>query len=413
MADSTPDFEALLEQIKDSIGIDFTIYKRPNLRRRLEKRLQVVGAADMAGYQEYLRSHPEELAPLLDMLLINVTSFFRDPASWQYLAEVAVPNLLAAKPPAEPVRSWSAGCASGREAYSLAIMFAEALGREAFRERVTIYATDLDESEIEYARRASYTEREMEAMPPNLREKYFERQGNRYACVKDVRRAVIFARHDLLQDAPISRIDLLCCRNTLMYFNSEGQAKAMSRLYYALNENGLLFLGKAEMLAAYSSLFVPLDLKRRIFAKVPEVGARERQRFIMERHKTLRRSPLPVSRQTMMQNMVFEGGTLAQVLVDQAGTVAMVNEQARLLFGLTGQDIGRPLQDLELSYRPADLRSLMDEAHKEKRLVSVRDILWTGAPGEMPLILDITVVPLLDASQNPLGTTITFVDMTP
>lgn len=291
-----------------------------------------------------------------------------------------MPRILAAKQPGEPVRMWSAGCSSGREAYSLAMMFAEAMGMSEFRQRVRIYATDLDEREIEYARLASYSEREMASVPPDLREKYFERQKARFQCTKNLRRAVIFARHDLLQNAPISHMDLVCCRNILMYFNTEGQAKAMTCLHFALNDGGILFLGKAEMLAAYSSLFVPLDLKRRMFAKVPKSG--ERPRIFMDAwHKT---APLE-----------------------------MINEQARALFGLTAEDVGRPLQDLEVSYRPADLRSLIDRAYAEKRSTGLRDVSWLAPPTGTLLTLEVTALPLLDAEQSPLGATITFADVTP
>ena len=414
MAESPPEFESLLEYIKGTTGIDFTNYKHPSLKRRLAKRLQAVGVSNEADYRGYLSAHPEEFTLLLNVLLINVTSFFRDPAAWQYLAETVVPRLLTAKPPDEPIRLWSAGCASGREAYSLAILFAEVLGMDAFRQRVTIYATDLDEDEIGYARRASYSRREVESVPPDLRDKYFERQGTRFACAKDLRRAVVFARHDLLRDAPISRIDLLCCRNTWMYFNTAGQAKVIACLHFAINDGGILFLGKAEMMAAHSNLFVPLNLKQRIFARVSAQGERERQRFFVEAgYNAAPPQLIPVSKQTMMQNMVFDAGTLAQVLVDRAGVVTMINEQARMLFGLTAQDVGRPLQDLELSYRPAELRSLIGEAYAEKHSACVRGVSWPAPLTGTPLTLDVTVVPLLDAEQSPLGATITFVDVTP
>ncbi len=414
MAADTPEFEGLLEYIRQKAGVDFSQYKRPSLLRCLDKRLRTVGILDVAAYHQYLVSHPREIAPLVDTLLIHVTSFFRDPASWQYLAEVAVPRLLADKPPDEPVRLWSAGCATGREAYSLAMLFAEILGMDEFRRRVKIYATDLDDGVFGYARQACYTEHEMASLPPSLGDKYFEQRGKHYYCKKDLRRGVIFAQHDLLKDAPISRIDVLCCRNTLMYFNTEGQARAMARLHFALNNDGILFLGKAEMLATYRTLFVPLDLKRRVFAKVAKPGERIHKRVFIEMQHNFKQVDITsLGEQTMLQNMVFDGGSLAQVLVNQAGLVTMINEQARALFDLTPQDIGRPFQDMELSYRPAELRSLIDQAYAEKRSVRMRDIAWLATPTGTPLILDLTVVPLLDAKQNPLGAAITFADVTP
>ena len=167
------------------------------------------------------------------------------------------------------IRVWSAGTASGEEAYSLAILLAEELGIEGFRSRVKIYATDVDDEALNQARQGSYGIKAVEEMPPELRDRYFERVGAQYVFHKELRRSVIFGRHDLVQDAPISRLSLLVCRNTLMYFNNETQGRVLSRFHYALNESGFLFLGKAEMLLTHSNLFLPVDLKPRVFMRVP------------------------------------------------------------------------------------------------------------------------------------------------
>src|SRR5262249_2579389 len=155
-----------------------------------------------------------------------------------------------------------------------AILLAEQLGVENFRARVKIYATDVDEEALNQARLGSYTQKDVEEVPASLRDRYFERIGTHYVFHKELRRSVIFGRHDLVQDAPISRISLLVCRNTLMYFNNETQGRILSRFHYALNDIGFLFLGKAEMLLTRTDLFLPVDLKRRIFLKVPNHTAR-------------------------------------------------------------------------------------------------------------------------------------------
>ncbi len=163
---------------------------------------------------------------------------------------------------------WSAGCASGEETYSLAILLAEALGAETFRQRVKIYATDVDEDALNQARQAAYTDKDLRTVAADLRERYFEANGDRYVFRPDLRRSIIFGRHDLFQDAPISRLDLLVCRNTLMYFNAEAQHRILARFHFALNEDAYLFLGKAEMLLTHANLFSPVDLRHRIFLKV-------------------------------------------------------------------------------------------------------------------------------------------------
>ena len=228
-------------------------------------------------YVDYLEVHPEEFGRLFDTILINVTAFFRDPTAWEASPTRCIPRILAGKRAEEPIRVWCAGCASGEEAYTLRCSLAEALGIERFRDRVKIYATDVDEEALLAARQAVYGPDEVQNVPPPICWRTTSRRTDgRYVFQKDLRRSVIFGRHDLIQDAPISRIDLLSCRNTLMYFNAETQARILERFHFALNERGFLFLGKAETLLTYSNAFIPIDLKRRIFAKVARDNLRDR-----------------------------------------------------------------------------------------------------------------------------------------
>src|SRR5829696_8586807 len=221
--------EPLLEYLRDRRGFDFSAYKRASLSRRLLKRMHTVGVAGFAEYCEFLERTPDEFGALFNTILINVTTFFRDPEVWAVLTRDVVPPLIAARAPDEPIRVWSAGCASGQEPYSIVMMLAEALGPDVVRERVKVYATDIDDDALAEARRAVYTPKQLAELPEPLVETYFERQHDDYVFHRDLRRCVIFGRHDLLQDAPISRIDLLMCRNALMYFNGEAQARVLER----------------------------------------------------------------------------------------------------------------------------------------------------------------------------------------
>jgi chemotaxis methyl-accepting protein methylase len=266
-----PEFEALIRHIQQSRGVDFRGYKRTSLRRRITKRMEEVGVESFAAYHAFLEAHPQEFVELLNTVLINVTSFFRDTEAWDVLRDEVIPRLLRRERPAQDqVRVWSVGCASGEEPYSLAILFAEALGAAEFCQRVKIYATDLDEAALSVARHASYAPREVESVPPELLEKYFERTNNHYVVSRELRKCVIFGRHNVVHDAPISRIDLLVCRNLLIYLESETQDQVLPRLHYALADDGVLFLGKAETQLARSKLFQPVELKHRIFRKVPQ-----------------------------------------------------------------------------------------------------------------------------------------------
>ena len=265
-----PQLEQLLDYIKENRGFDFTAYKRAGLGRRIEKRMQILHLPGYAEYTEYLKAHLEEFTLLFNVILINVTEFFRDAPAWEYLATEIIPRILAGKAAHEHIRVWSAGCASGEEAYSAAMLFAEALGKPALLDRVKVYATDVDDEALAAARLGRYSQQAVEGVPRPLLEKYFVRDHDLWDFDRDVRRVVIFGRHDLLEDPPISRIDLLLCRNTLMYFTNESQRRVLARLHFAVRDGGYLFLGRAEMLLSHGNLFAPVDLKRRFFARVPQ-----------------------------------------------------------------------------------------------------------------------------------------------
>ena len=406
------EFESLLAYIKYSRGFDFLGYKRASLMRRVDKQMEAAGVAGYGEYVDYLEVHPEEFGRLFNTILINVTAFFRDTPTWDYLAEEIIPRLLAAKGEDAPIRLWSAGGASGQEAYSLAMILAEKMGVEAFRRRVKIYATDVDEEALGQARSGSYTAREVHGVPPTLLEKYFDLEGGRYVFHKELRRALIFGRHDLLRDAPISRIDLLACRNALMYFNAEVQTQILARFHFGVSDGGYLCLGKAEMLFSHASLFLPLDLKRRVFIKAPRSDLRDRLLLLARTGEDSAGvlAGVLADGSLRLREAVFQSGPVAQVVVDRGGALALANERALALFRLTARDLGRPLQDLELSYRPAELRSLIEQVGAGRRAANVKEAAYTP-PGGVPVYLDIAVVPLQEGGVL-LGTAISFNDVT-
>jgi two-component system, chemotaxis family, CheB/CheR fusion protein len=264
--------EDLLIFIRDARGFDFTGYKRSSLARRIRKRMQEAGAPDYVDYRDRLESSAEEFGHLFNTILINVTGFFRDTETWTFLQREIMPELLADAQDGREIRIWSAGCASGEEAYSLAIAFAEALGAEETAKRVKIYGTDVDDEALRDARAGLYPAKNLEALPGEMRDRYFEQNGSQFAFRPDLRRRVIFGRHDLTRDAPISRLDLLVCRNTLMYFNVETQSQVIDRFHFALREGGYLFLGKAEMLLSDGERFEVVSMRQRIFRRRPGVA---------------------------------------------------------------------------------------------------------------------------------------------
>jgi two-component system, chemotaxis family, CheB/CheR fusion protein len=262
-------FERILEYLRQSRGFDFTAYKRASLMRRVLKRMHGLEVNTFDEYLDHLQVRPEEFLPLFNTILINVTSFFRDEDVWDAVRATVLPALNGGPSQTGHVRVWSAGCASGQEAYSVAMLLAEELGPDALGDRVKIYATDVDEEALAQARRAVYSSRQVADVPPALLEKYFDRSGDLYTFDRDLRRSVIFGRHDLIQDAPISRVDLLLCRNTLMYFHADAQARLMSRFSSSVRAGGFVVLGHAEMVFEQASTMTAIDLKRRIYKTVP------------------------------------------------------------------------------------------------------------------------------------------------
>ena len=408
-AEKNPEFENLLTYLRQSRGFDFTGYKRSTLMRRVHKRMQYLSIETFGEYLDYLEVDPEEFNHLFNTILINVTAFFRDISAWEYLAKQVLPKIVARKNNSDPIRVWSAGCASGEEAYTVAILMAELLGIEECRQRVKIYATDIDEEALNQARQAVYSAKDVQLIPWGLQEKYFESTGNNYVFRQDLRRSVIFGRHDLLQDAPISRLDMLVCRNTLMYFNSETQSRIMARFHFALNDGGYLFLGKAEMLLVHSNLFNPLELKDRIFSKV--LVANIRDRLLGMANTVEPESSYRGSRHIRLREMAFDSASVAQIVVDINGILVLSNHQARSVFGLSPQDLARPFQDLELSYRPIELRSPIERAYIERRSITLTNVHRYLPNGEQQY-LDVAIIPLEDVDKSLLGVSITFHDVT-
>lgn len=405
--ENNPAWAGLLKFLLEARGFDFHGYKPASLARRIRKRMEAVGIDGFATYQRHLELHPNEFATLFNTILINVTGFFRDLAAWEVVRSKAIPQILESKTGDQTIRAWSAGCATGEEAYTVAILLAEELGVDSFRERVKIYATDVDEEALNAARHAAYSDRAVEAVPRDLLDKYFERVDGSYFFRKDLRRSVIFGRHDLINDAPISRIDFLACRNTLMYFNSETQARVLTRLHFALNEGGFLLLGRAETLMAHGFTFVPVDVKRRLSRK----GLRQAHRDRGASREEQMLQSTSGGYDTSLSTAAMELSPVAQLVVDVDGIVTVVNDRARALFGLRAHDVGRPLRDLQLSYRPIELRSLIKRATTERRPVVVKEIEWPGHLGDGRWI-DLHAAPLPSSNGTVTGTVLTFTDVT-
>ena len=402
--------EALLQFLKTKRGFDFTGYKRPSLERRFRRRMQAAGCDTFGDYLDFLEVHPAEFARLFDALLVNVTEFFRDPPVWERLREVAIPQLLHGKPAEDPIRVWSAGCATGQEACTIAMVLCEALGEDDYRDRVKIYGTDVDEQALAVARATTYAERDTESLPEGLRDRYFERSADGYTFRPDLRRTLIFGVSNLVSDAPISRLDLLVCRNTLMYLTAETQGRILRHFHFALRDHGVMLLGKSEMMLAQRDRFDPIDPRHRIFRRLDHRAGLQDQVAEVVRGG---RIDWPAREGDAGESVgaALETAPPPHVVVSPGGRVIFANLAARALLGIAPDEVGRPFAELAVARTPANLLPALDRATAERRRVDVGRVGFR-APGGEERQLEITVIPLAGADDTRLGHSIVFEDVT-
>jgi two-component system CheB/CheR fusion protein len=260
--------EGVFELLERDTGVDFSVYKSSTIGRRLERRLVMTGATDVQTYLSLIRHDPAERETLYRDLLIGVTSFFRDPEAFGIIGQEYLPELVRALPDGEPLRIWAAGCATGEEAYSLAIAACEAFRRMNKRPRVRLFATDVHRGSLEIAGAGVYEEASLGHLDRELRERYFvTTPEGRYRVVEELRSSVVFAYHNVLRDAPFTRLDLVTCRNLLIYFTAEAQRKVLALFHFALKRNGVLFLGPSETPAGLEEELGALDRRWKIYRK--------------------------------------------------------------------------------------------------------------------------------------------------
>lgn len=260
--------QKILMLLRSNTGHDFTLYKKSTIVRRIERRIAFHQLTDYMDYINYLRENPSEIMLLFNELLIGVTKFFRDRDAFDALKSKLYP-LLALKKPGDPIRIWIAGCSTGEEAYSVAMLVIEFLDtlKTAKVPKLQIFATDLDPQAIDHARSASYFSNITSEISPERLNRFFIKVNEGYVVKKEVREMIVFAQHNLIKDAPFTRLDLLCCRNVLIYLTSELQKKIIPVFHYSLAGNGLLFLGPAESVGTFGDSFTSLENKWKIFQK--------------------------------------------------------------------------------------------------------------------------------------------------
>ena len=265
--------EKVILILRAQTGHDFSLYKKTTIHRRIERRIGLHHMDNIAAYVRFLRENPQEVELLFNELLIGVTNFFRDPAAWEILKTEALPKLLAKRAPEQTLRAWVPACSTGEEAYSLAMLFEEALDslkphKTAKNFKLQIFATDLDVHAIERARAGVYPQNISADVSPERLSRFFVKEERGYRVSKSIREMVIFAPQNIIMDPPFTKLDLLTCRNLLIYLTPELQKKLLPLFHYSLKPDGILFLGSSETIGGFTDLFAPVDGKMRLYRRL-------------------------------------------------------------------------------------------------------------------------------------------------
>ena len=391
--------DRFLEELHRNRGVDFRSYKRPTILRRLGRRMAATDCESLDEYSRYVEEHPEEYGQLIGAFLIKVTEFFRDPELFDYLREEVLPGLVEeAREGENQLRIWSAGCATGEEAYSLAILVSEVIGREAGLFDVRIFATDIDEDAVKFARRGVYPPSALKGLSEEQIGRYFVDEDGSYQVKKQIRGMIVFGEHDLAQRSPFPHVDLVVSRNVLIYFSGELQRRALQLFAYSLRDGGYLVMGKAESPSLMSNLFAPVDRHNKVYR-------RHGRRFLLP--TTLPTSPAPRARPERssgdrdvlrgrpeaQQQLPAASLNLGEDLINQLPvgvavvardyTIEAINAAARQMLSIpsvgVGQDFLHAMQDVPY----AEVRRTIDETFREARTTQAEEFaVEQSAAGE-------------------------------
>lgn len=361
--DATTALDTILALLHEHTRHDLALYKSNTLVRRVERRVAVHGLGSMTAYADFLHANPQELDLLFKEMLIGVTSFFRDPQVWQDLQDKVLPALLARHAAdAGPLRAWVVGCSTGEEAYSLAIVFSEALDAlpAPAHRQLQIFATDLNADAIASARSGRFAATIAQDLTPARLSRFFSERPGGYLIDKRIRDMVLFAQHDVILDPPFTRLDVLSCRNLMIYFDAALQKRLVPLFHYSLRPGGALLLGSSETVGRAQSLFVPLHPKSRLYWRSENGGAPGAVVFPTHRRPTLRSASQetalphpntpPANLQSLADQWLLQSHAPPAVLVNEAGDIVYIS-------GRTGRYLepaaGKANWNIHVMARPA------------------------------------------------------------
>ncbi len=397
----------ILDLLRPVSGVDFRHYKQPTIRRRLLRRMALHHISDVNQYIKLLQADPVELRGLFQDVLIHVTRFFREPESFTALTKHVFPKLIEKRHPDQPIRAWVCGCATGEEAYSLAIELTDFLQRHNSTVRVQIFATDVSETAIEHARAGVYPASIANDVGAERLRRFFTRSDGHYRVSKQIRDLCVFARQDLTKDPPFSRLDLVMCRNVLIYMDTVLQRKLIGLFHYALTPNAFLVLGQAESVGAQASLFSLTDKEHRIHRKKSLPGA---PHVVMDAPRDER--ALPRARKGPFTNAPDHEpglqGEVSRLLLDRyvpAGVVIDSELQIVQFRGQTGEFLEPAAGDASLNLMKMlregllfGVRRAVDAARKSRQIVRRDDLQVRSGSGFMRVSVE--VVPLSGSGRH-------------
>ena len=388
--------------VRNALGVDFGEYKAPSLKRRLARRMALLRIERLRDYLALLRDQPEEAVSLYEEVLIHVTSFFRDPDVFESLKSAVFPKILKTKAPAEPIRFWVAGCSTGEELYSLAIALLEFLDDSARRHPIQIFGSDISERAVQTARKGAYSDTVMREVSEERRRRFFTKVESGYRINKNVRDLCVFVRHDLARDPPFSKLDLVSCRNVLIYFGQALQRRVLPTLHYALRQGGFLLLGRAESLPGFRQHFSPIDKNNKVFVRTAAVSTLQFAPRTEVHPVTSRANPSPGT--TSPLRPVDVARHLNRLLLTRyAPPGVLVDERMQILqfVGDTGRYLwappGEPQHNLLKMARGgllSALRTTIAKAKRERVPVRTKGVEVEVERGAAPDTCDVVVLPL-------------------
>src|SRR6266478_6432732 len=412
--------EQILERIRATRNFDFRHYKRPTLHRRIERRMVERKCKTAAEYLALLDRDPAECDALIASMLIKVTGFFRDAETWTLLSGKVIPQLLAEKRPGEEIRVWCAGSATGEEAFSTGILLAEAMGPAFQNQEVKIFGTDVDEKAIAFARHGVYSREQVKSVPAGTLKTWFVEDPTGWSVRKEIRRTVVFGVNNLVSDAPISRLDLLLCRNVFIYLDGALQKRVLTRFHHALRRHGLLVLGKSELIPFAGKIFESVDQRRRIYRKDGRrdaAVAQERLVSLLEQESmalAVDEGRPDLTTVDQVHRDIVQSLRVPMVATGPDGTILRWNAAAAALWGLSEEEVtGKKLPALTLPGLPGELLVEKTAAVREGKseVQRSRGVLHRG-DDHPPLELSIEITPLRDTANEVSGLLYAVHDMT-